>query len=201
MQKGTRYIVIALLLILIPLLESIGSGTLWGLNYESPRAMDTLGDIVRLIKLLSVIAGFLLLIKCRTLISESFRSKTVKIAFFSIFYLFSGLQVLMLGLGNLFFGIMAPKDAIHHEQRIGKETFYAYTLDPGPAAKAYHHIYLKCSLPFNRYELIKIGRVGWLGAFDIQRGADKVVLSSRSKNLAVPGKIYRLSLNGVACKE
>lgn len=199
MLKRNRYIIVALLCILIPLLESLGNGTLWGLNYESPRAMDTLGDIVRLIKLLSVIFGLYLLVKYRNKIAEGFHSKTLKITFFSIFYLLSAAQILMLGLGNLFFGIMAPKDHIHYEQSTTQESFYVYTSDPGAFGKAYHHVYLKCPLPFNRYELIKIGKVDWLGAFNIKRGNHNVVLSSKNTGSGFD-KVYRLPLDGATCK-
>ena len=93
MLKRNRYIVVALLCILIPLLETLGEGTLWGLHYESPRAMDTLGDIVRLVKLLSVVAGLYLLVKNRSIIAEAFHSKVLKITFFSVFYLLSWVQI------------------------------------------------------------------------------------------------------------
>lgn len=198
MLKRNRYLVAASLCILIPLLESFGYGTLWGLNYESPRAMDTLGDGVRLIKLLSVIAGFYLLAKYNDRIAGAFHSKILKITFFSVFYLLSSAQIVLLLLGNLVFGIMAPKDYIHYEQNINQESFYIYTFNPGPMSTAYHYVYLKCALPFNRYELKEIGRTDWIGDFNIARENDSLVLSPGSSS--VTDEVYRLPLDGVTCK-
>ena len=200
MQKSCHYIIVALLCILVPLIESFGPGTLWGLNYDSPRAMDTLGDIIRLMKLVSVIAGFLLLVYYRQAVAHLFRSKILKFAFYSIIYLLAAIQVLLLGLGTLLFGIMAPKDKIHYEQDIAQQTFYVYTADPGAFAKAYHHVYLKCPLPFNRYELKKLGKVGWLGAFNIEREMDEVVLRATG-NSNEPIQVYRLALDGMTCEK
>lgn len=200
MLKRNRYIVIVLLCILLPFLESYEGGTLWGLNYESPKTMDTLGDIVRLVKLLSVVAGLYLLVKNRSIIAEAFHSKVLRVTFFSIFYLLSLVQIPMLLLGSLFFGIMTPKDYIHYEHTIDQESFYVYTADPGAFAKAYHHVYLKCPLPFNRYELIKIGKVGWLGDFDIKRGDSNLILSSKGTVNGSPD-LYRLSMDNVSCGE
>ena len=200
MLKRNRYIVVALLCILIPLLETLGEGTLWGLHYESPRAMDTLGDIVRLVKLLSIVAGLYLLVKNRSIIAEAFHSKVLKITFFSVFYLLSWVQIPTLLLGNLFFGIMAPKDYIHYEQSAGQDSFYVYTADPGAMGTAYHHVYLKCPLPFNRYELIKVGKTRWLKVFDIKRGDNSVALISKGTTDG-SHKVYRLSMENVSCGE
>lgn len=199
MLKRNRYLVAASLCILLPLLESLGYGTLWGLNYESPRAMDTLGDVIRLIKLLSVIAGFYLLAKCYDKIADAFHSKILKITFFSVFYILSTAQILLLLPGNVVFGIMAPKDYIHYEQNMNQESFYIYTFDPGPMSRAYHYVYLKCALPFNRYELKEIGRTDWIGHFNLARENDTLVLSPGSSS--VTDEVYRLPLDGVTCKD
>lgn len=200
MSKRRRVLITTLLLIFLPLLESMGTGTLWGLNYESPKTMDSVSDVIRVLKLLSVVVGFCVLVKYWRLISQVLRHRVAGILFFSVLYLVAAVQVLLLGLGVFIFGVMASKDDVHYEQSIDEKTYYVYTLDPGPIAKAYHYVYLKCPLSLNRYELKSLGKTGWLGGVSIQRNDDELIVRSTSESLTVAAKVYRLELNDVSCE-
>ena len=46
-----------LILILVPLVESLHGGVLWGLNYHSPKFMSQVGDALALVKLIALCAG------------------------------------------------------------------------------------------------------------------------------------------------
>ncbi|QDP02348.1 hypothetical protein FNC98_13935 [Thalassotalea sp. PS06] len=78
------------------------------------------------------------------------------------------LQIIMLTLGILF---LTASDSdlryIHQEQSVDEHTIYIHTADPGAMAKAYHYVYLKCPLPFNRYALHTIGRLNWMREFSL----------------------------------
>ncbi|TKB47692.1 hypothetical protein [Thalassotalea mangrovi] len=93
-------------------------------------------------------------------------------------YVIAVAQILLLTLG-IFFLTTSHTDLhyIHQEHNLNEHTIYVHTVDPGAMAKAYHYVYLKCPLAFNRYALKKIGRLDWMREFRVNFDDEKLVIT------------------------
>ena len=68
---------VGLLLILIPLAESVNGSVLWGMNYHSPKLMSQVGDMVAWVKLIAVCVGVYLIFKQKGALKLLFKNKWV----------------------------------------------------------------------------------------------------------------------------
>jgi len=78
-KKAPIVIVIITICLYLPLMESWGNGTLWGVNWQSPAFMAQLGDKLRVLKLVLITLAFLLLIIRYHYISDTINNKLFKI--------------------------------------------------------------------------------------------------------------------------
>ena len=97
------------LLTLVPLLETLSSGTLFGLQWSSPLFMDDLRDALVIIKLGGVFLALYLLMTNHSKIRDVFAIKWRFNAFLTTHYLLALLQVPFLLLGLLFV-VAEPKN-------------------------------------------------------------------------------------------
>jgi len=177
------------ILIYLPLLESIYSSTLWGLHWQSPLLMDRVSSYLLFIKTLSVVFGLYLIIKNTNQLKTLIPSKLLYFSQLTINCLVGAIQLLLLTLGILFVGFDGDLKIKHREQSFDNGTLYVLTADPGAMGKAYHYFYLKCSKPFNRYDLTLIKKTDWLGNFEFKKFNDSLVIETTE------GEVITLNLS------
>ena len=184
-----------LILILVPLVESLHGGVLWGLNYHSPKFMSQVGDALALVKLIALCAGVYLLFTQHGRLRYLVKSKWLSVVLSCILAIVALIQIAIGLLGVLIDATLgANRDYFHKEFEIGNNTIYVYTADPGAMGTAYHYFYLKCPLPLNRYELKFIEKTDWVWELELKasdNGFD--VFNQRG------GFKYRVSLGEVGC--
>ncbi|MBE7214729.1 hypothetical protein IGW68_06090 [Shewanella benthica] len=193
MQRINLLIIISLLT-LVPLLETLSSSTLFGLQWSSPLFMDDLRDALVIIKLGGVFLALYLLITNHSKIRDVFAIKWRFNAFLTTHYLLALLQVPFLLLGLLFVVAEPKNDQFHIEKQFTNYTIYARTVDPGAIGKAYHYFYVKCPKPLGFYQLHLIKKIDWLGEFKLKINQNKLVIRSRNN---VRSSTNRLDLSKV----
>lgn len=184
-----------LLLILVPLVESLNGGVLWGLNYHSPKFMSQVGDALALVKLIALCAGVYLLFTQHDTLRYLVKSKWLTVALSSVLAIVALIQIAIGLLDVLIDATLGTnRDYFHKEFAIENNTIYVFTADPGAMGTAYHYFYLKCPLPFNRYQLTLIEKTNWVWVLELKasdNGFD--VFNQRG------GFKYRVSLGEVGC--
>ena len=184
-----------LLLIIVPLVESLHGGVLWGLNYHSPKFMSQVGDALALVKLIALCAGVYLLFTQHGTFRLLVKSKWLSVVLSCILAIVAFIQIAIGLLGVLIDATLGSnRDYFHKEFEIGNNTIYVFTADPGAMGTAYHYFYLKCPLPLNRYELTFIEKTNWVWELEL-KGSDNGfdVFNQRG------GFKYRVSLGEVGC--
>ena len=184
-----------LILILVPLVESLHGGVLWGLNYHSPKFMSQVGDALALVKLIALCAGVYLLFTQHGRLRYLVKSKWLSVVLSCILAIVALIQIAIGLLGVLIDATLGTnRDYFHKEFAIENNTIYVFTADPGAMGTAYHYFYLKCPLPLNRYELTFIEKTNWVWELELKasdNGFD--VFNQRG------GFKYRVSLGEVGC--
>ena len=134
---------VGLLLILIPLAESVNGSVLWGMNYHSPKLMSQVGDMVAWVKLIAVCVGVYLIFKQKGALKLLFKNKWVS-NILNIFIAVVAFIQVNLGFFDVAMDMVLTDntDYFHKEFEIGKNTIYVHTLDQGALGKAYHNFYL-----------------------------------------------------------
>ena len=184
-----------LILILVPLVESLHGGVLWGLNYHSPKFMSQVGDALALVKLIALCAGVYLLFTQHGRLRYLVKSKWLSVVLSCILAIVALIQIAIGLLGVLIDATLGTnRDYFHKEFAIENNTIYVFTADSGAMGTAYHYFYLKCPLPLNRYELRFIEKTNWVWEIELKtsdNGFD--VFNQRG------GFKYRVSLGEVGC--
>lgn len=107
--KSPALIITIVLCVYLSFIESLHGATLWGLNWQSPKTMGQLREYLRFIKLgLIAIAVFLLIARYQSVL-HSIKNKMVCAVFLIMTWILIILQVPMLLLGIMFFGISDPR--------------------------------------------------------------------------------------------
>ena len=184
-----------LLLVTVPLVESLHGGVLWGLNYHSPKFMSQVGDALALVKLIALCAGVYLLFTQHGTFRLLFKSKWISIILSSVLAIVALIQIAIGLIGVLIDATLGTnRDYFHKEFEIENNTIYVFTADPGAMGTAYHYFYLKCPLPLNRYELKFIKKANWVGDVELKDSDDGFDVFNQRDEFG-----YRVSLGGVGC--
>ncbi|MFD3350774.1 hypothetical protein [Alteromonas macleodii] len=184
-----------LLLILVPLVESLNGGVLWGLNYHSPKFMSQIGDALALVKLIALCAGVYLLFTQHGTFRYLFKSKWMSIVFSCVLATVALIQIAIGLLGVLIDATLGTnRDYFHKEFAIENNTIYVFTADPGAMGTAYHYFYLECPLPFNRYELTFIEKTNWVWELELKASDNGFDVFNQRGEFK-----YRVSLGEVGC--
>lgn len=196
-KKAPIVIVIITICLYLPLMESWGNGTLWGVNWQSPAFMAQLGDKLRVLKLVLITLAFLLLIIRYHHISDTINNKFFKNIFIVSGFIVAIVQIPLLCLGILLAGsLSANLDYSHKELKFSDRTIYAYTADPGAMGKAYHYFYLKCKLPLNRYELKLLKKLDWMPEYSIEVHGNTLIITNKSGK----GEAHLSDITNFNCK-
>jgi len=184
-----------LILILVPLVESLHGGVLWGLNYHSPKFMSQVGDALALVKLIALCAGVYLLFTQHGRLRYLVKSKWLSVVLSCILAIVAFIQIAIGLLGVLIDATLgANRDYFHKEFEIGNNTIYVFTADPGAMGTAYHYFYLKCPLPLNRYELKFIEKTNWVWELELKASDNGFDVFNQRGEFK-----YRVSLGEVGC--
>jgi len=184
-----------LILILVPLVESLHGGVLWGLNYHSPKFMSQVGDALALVKLIALCAGVYLLFTQHGRLRYLVKSKWLSVVLSCILAIVALIQIAIGLLGVLIDATLgANRDYFHKEFEIGNNTIYVFTADPGAMGTAYHYFYLKCPLPLDRYELTFIEKTNWVWELELKASDNGFDVFNQRGEFK-----YRVSLGEVGC--
>ena len=184
-----------LILILVPLVESLHGGVLWGLNYHSPKFMSQVGDALALVKLIALCAGVYLLFTQHGRLRYLVKSKWLSVVLSCILAIVAFIQIAIGLLGVLIDATLGSnRDYFHKEFEIGNNTIYVFTADPGAMGTAYHYFYLKCPLPLNRYELTFIEKTNWVWELELKASDNGFDVFNQRGEFK-----YRVSLGEVGC--
>ena len=194
-KSPTLLIAIAACLIL-PFLESWFAGTLWGLNWNSPVFMDQLRDHLRIFKLALIAISIYLLFTKYSVIGNTIQKALYRRTFVVLASVLAIVQVPLLLLGIMLEGMSSSNlDYIHKEKSYAERSIYVYTADPGAMGKAYHYFYLKCPLPFNRYELTEITKTNWMYEYTFEVIDNELIIEDKSEN----GEIKKFDISSFYC--
>lgn len=194
-QASLNTLIIPLLLILIPLLESLHSATLWGLRWHSPLMMDKLSNYLLFIKLISVVIGMYLCLRWSRANASIIKHKLLSTLFNLLLCALSAIQIGLLLLGILLIDFGLSLTDKHQEKSYNSGTIYLLTADPGALGSAYHYLYFKCSSPLGFYELKLIDSLDWIRQFDFYIEQNQLTVTSADKTITE----YDLS-NDEVCK-
>lgn len=184
-----------LLLIIVPLVESLHGGVLWGLNYHSPKFMSQVGDALAFVKLFALCAGVYLLFTQQGTFRHLVKSKWLSVVLSSVLAIVALIQIAIGLLGVLIDATLGiNRDYFHKEFAVENNTIYVFTADPGSMGKAYHYFYLKCPLPLNRYELKFIEKTNWVRELEIKTSDNGFDVFNQRGEFK-----YRVSLGEVGC--
>ena len=184
-----------LLLILVPLVESLHGGVLWGLNYHSPKFMSQVGDALALVKLIALCAGVYLLFTKHGRLRYLVKSKWLSVVLSCILAIVAFIQIAIGLIGVLIDATLGTnRDYFHKEFAIENNTIYVFTADPGAMGTAYHYFYLKCPLPLNRYELTFIEKINWVWELELKASDNGFDVFNQRGEFK-----YRVSLGEVGC--
>lgn len=182
-----------LLLILVPLVESLHGGVLWGFNYHSPKFMSQVGDALALVKLIALCAGVYLLFTQHGTFRHLVKSKWLSIVLSSVLAIVALIQIAIGLMGVLIDATLGTnRDYFHKEFAIENNTIFVFTADPGAMGTAYHYFYLKCPLPLNRYELKFIEKTNWVWELELKASDSGLDVFNQSGEFK-----YRVSLGEV----
>jgi hypothetical protein len=155
--------------------------------------MDQLNSVVRVIKLAMVCAALWLAYRQTQAIRKTFKHVILGRIFVLSSYLVALVQIPMLSVGILFdYALSTNLDYIHQEKHFNDLNIYVHTSDHGAVGSAYHHIYLKCTLPFDRYELTHIKTVNWIRDYELEIRNNKLLIGN-NEGVAIPVDIGCLS--------
>ncbi|WP_334037474.1 hypothetical protein [Alteromonas macleodii] len=184
-----------LILILVPLVESLHGGVLWGLNYHSPKFMSQVGDALALVKLIALCAGVYLLFTQQGTFSHLFKSRWMSIIFCFVLAIVALIQIAIGLIGVLIDATLGTnRDYFHKEFAIENNTIYVFTADPGAMGTAYHYFYLECPLPLNRYKLTFIEKTNWVWQLELKASDNGFDVFNQRGEFK-----YRVSLGEVGC--
>lgn len=197
-QKPPVIIFIIIFSLFIPLLESCFSGTLWGLKWESPLFMDKLADNLKLFKLILVVLGVLLLVANHQSLKNTINKPILRYGFLGVGYLVAAVQIPLLLLGVLFDGASEPDYVNKHtEKKFNSQTIYVYTQDSGAIGNSYLYFYLKCQLPFNRYELKLIKKMDWMSDYDFEVQESNLVVFENDNGR----QFHTVDMGSLSCRK
>ena len=184
-----------LLLVTVPLVESLHGGVLWGLNYHSPKFMSQVGDALALVKLIALCAGVYLLFTQHGIFRLLVKSKWLSIVLSSVLAIVALIQIAIGLIGVLIDATLGTnRDYFHKEFAIENNTIYVFTADPGAMGTAYHYFYLKCPLPLDRYELTFIEKTNWVWELELKASDNGFDVFNQRGEFK-----YRVSLGELGC--
>ncbi|MBU2112594.1 MAG: hypothetical protein KKE94_02340 [Gammaproteobacteria bacterium] len=167
MQKR---IVAALLLVLVPLLDSLFLGNVFGLQWHSPALMYKVSVYLIPVKLMCTVIGLVLLYHSEVVGAMKY-AKVILIVL-------GVLHACMLALVCLLYLTLGDKSGFYSDNG----NIQLYTADSGAIGKPYHYFEYLCRHKYGFFTVVPISREDWLGQFSFQQNGDQLVIINRVRS-------------------
>ncbi|MBQ4833615.1 hypothetical protein J8L70_10220 [Pseudoalteromonas sp. MMG010] len=186
-QKNLTITICIIALLILPLIETMSNGTLWGINLISPSFMAQVSGYLLIIKLVFVSLGLVgLALKAQT-INAVIKARYLRVMFYLCAGFIGIVQIVFISLGALLNPLFSSSVGYIHKQfNIEGRTFYVYTADPGAMGRAYHYVYLQCPLALSRYELKTIAKVGWMKDYSLEIHNNNLTIHHSQSDKPIP---------------
>ncbi|MDN3377998.1 MULTISPECIES: hypothetical protein [unclassified Pseudoalteromonas] len=160
---NNKKLMLASLLILLPLIDSLFVPTAFGLQYHSEKAMYLLSAYLIPVKLILVIAGGILLARFAKAQAESDKSSDWYSKFYTL--VLFGLAIIQCALFLIIctMYIIVGSQADDYQQQ---GNISVYTADVGKLGEATHYFSYQCTDQNGFYTLTPIATLDWLGHFN-----------------------------------
>ncbi|QBG35558.1 hypothetical protein [Litorilituus sediminis] len=198
LKKPSSVIFIIIVCIYLPFIESGHGRPLWGLNWHSPLLMGQTRETLRFVKLILVTFAVILLFKNIKEIKHTVTSTILRRVFVVLSFSIAVVQIPLLLIGILFDSTPSSAwDYLYKEKQFDEYAIHIHTIDPGAIGRAYHYFYVKCPLPFNRYELRLINSQGidWMRDYSVDVKASSLIIEESSK----ASNVYRFYIGHLHC--
>ncbi|WP_404339230.1 hypothetical protein [Pseudoalteromonas mariniglutinosa] len=184
-----KNLTIALLLIWLPLVDSLFIPRAFAIQWHSPQAMYLAGVIIMLIKFAMVVSGVWLLIRGKDSYTDA--KKRTRLVIFSTF-LVGGLQVVIIS-ATCFWYLVAGTQIKYFKQQ---GNINVYTADYGVFAPVYHEFNYICYDNDGFYTLKPIAKFEWLGRFSFNQENSTLIIRHQNQQ---GNHIKRIDLRGFNC--
>lgn len=189
-----KKLIIACLLILLPLLDSLFIPTAFGLQWHNPKTMYLLSAYLIPVKLLLVTSGGCLLASHGHPHNEQPRAWYAKVFDIS-FFIVAGIQFIVLAIISALYLVVGTQADDYQQQG----NISVYTSDIGAFGKATHYFSYQCTDENGFYSLTPIVTLDWLGHFTFSE-KDRFLIIKHNVHTAKGEQIKRIDLSGFACK-
>jgi hypothetical protein len=168
----------ALLLVFLPLIDSLFLGNTFGLQWHSPVLMYQVSVYLVPVKLLLTLAGIVLLFKAPA-------TGVFKLAEFSAVSL-GLLHICLLAVACLGMALFGTKTQFYRDNG----NIQLYTADAGAMGQSYHYFTFLCRKPFGFYTVTPISQEDWLGQFSFSQQGKQLVITlqgngEKSENVTI----------------
>lgn len=160
-----KRIIAALLCILIPLLDSLFLGNVFGLQWHSPALMYKISVYLIPVKLLFTVIGLMLLLQSP--IAGAMKFAKVIVIVLGV------LHGCVLALVCLLYMLLGNKSHFYRDNG----NIQLYNADTGAIGKSYHYFSYLCLGKYGFYTEYPISKEDWLGEFSYQQQGDKLVIT------------------------
>ncbi|QLJ09271.1 hypothetical protein [Pseudoalteromonas sp. JSTW] len=188
-----KSLIIASLLILLPLIDSLFVPPVFGIQWHSPKMMYQIGVALLIIKLFMVITGIYLLLKnnrCDTGRAALETQPTARRHL--LLFIVAGLQLVVM-VSLCFWYLVAGTQAKYFKQQ---QHISVFTADYGVFTDVYHHISYICYDSYGFYRQIPVASLPWAGEFSFKVHQDSLQIYQKSN---VDEQTKQISLEGFNC--
>jgi hypothetical protein len=162
--KQKRFL-IALLLVFVPLIDSVFLGNTFGLQWHSPALMYQVSVYLVPVKLLLTLAGVVLLVKA----NDAGVFKVIKFIALPI----GVLHMCLLSLVCLGYVLFGTKTQFYRADG----NIQLYTADVGAMGKSYHYFSYLCRNQYGFYTETPISKEHWLGQFSFSQQGNQLMIT------------------------
>ncbi|WP_405632529.1 hypothetical protein [Pseudoalteromonas sp. Ld20] len=187
--------IIAYLLILAPLIDSLLIPTAFGLQWHSAKSMYLFSVYLIPIKLALVVMGgfFLIHHTRRQIYIDAPRSWFLKVVDVGIFIL-AGIQFILFTVISVLYVVVGTQADDYKQQG----NISVYTSDVGAFGKATHYFSYQCTDSTGFYTLQPIVTLDWLGTFTFKEKANTLIITYNGQS-DKGEKIKQIDLSGFGC--
>ncbi|CAM3960320.1 MULTISPECIES: hypothetical protein [Pseudoalteromonas] len=189
-----KKLIIAYLLIMLPLLDSLFIPPAFGLQWHNAKTMYLFSAYLIPVKLLLVTIGGFLLVKQDLQHQQQARSWYHKLLD-SLIFIVAGVQFIVLAIISALYLVLGTQANNYQQQ----DNISVYTSDIGAFGKATHYFSYQCTDEYGFYTLNPIVTLDWLGHFSFSVKDNTLVI--KHNDYAGKGdQIKRVDLTGYSCE-
>ena len=188
-----KKLIIACLLILLPLLDSLFIPTAFGLQWHNAKSMYLLSAYMMPIKLILVTIGDFLLASHGHPHHDEPRVWYAKLFDIS-FFILAGIQFIVLAIISALYLVVGTQADDYRQQG----NISVYTSDVGAFGKATHYFSYQCTDKNGFYTLTPIATLDWLGSFTFSEKANTLIIK-HDDHSGKGEQIKPIDISGFGC--